>query len=114
MREGNSVFNKIKNFVKDTKGVLFTVIILGVVIYFFFAAVGGASEKADASSANTLEMAIRKAAVQCYAVEGFYPPNVDYLVENYGIIINEEVRQRFRINYACFSSNHTPVIKVIY
>ena len=110
MREGNSILNKIKNFVRDAKGALFTVVILAVVIAFFGAAVGKASAKADASSAATLAKAIRKAAVQCYAIEGFYPPGVDYLVDHYGIIIDYS---KFNIEYRCFSGNNVPSIKVI-
>ena len=110
MREGNSFFNKVKNFVKDTKGVLFTVVILAVVVIFFASAVGGASDKADASSAATLEKAIKRAAVQCYAIEGFYPPSVDYLAEHYGIIIDYS---KYIVEYRSFSGNNVPRIKVI-
>ena len=109
MHEGNSVFNKIKNLVRDIKGILFTVLILAVIIVFFFTAVGGASEKADSSAAATLEKAIKRAAIQCYAIEGFYPPDVDYLEENYGIIVDP----RFIVEYRSFSGNNLPGIKVL-
>ena len=109
MREGNSVFNKIKNFIKDTKGVLFTVLILAVVVVFFFSAVGGASGKADSSAIATLEKAIKRAAIQCYAIEGFYPPDVTYLVDHYGIIIED----KYIVEYKSFSGNNLPMIKVM-
>jgi len=109
MREGNSVFNKIKNFIMDTKGILFTVIILAVVILFFFTAVGGASDKADSTAAATLEKAIKRAAIQCYAIEGFYPPNVTYLENHYGIIIDD----KYIVEYKSFSGNNIPMIKVL-
>jgi len=111
MHEGNSVFNKIKYFIRDTKGIIFTVVILAVVIVFFGTAVNGASSKADSSSAATLEKAIKRAAVQCYAIEGFYPSEVSYLVENYGIIIDSS---RYIVDYRSFSSNNLPTIKVVY
>ena len=109
MREGNSVYNKIKNFIMDTKGILFTVIILAVVILFFFTAVGGASDKADSTAAATLEKAIKRAAIQCYAIEGFYPPNVTYLENHYGIIIDD----KYIVEYKSFSGNNIPMIKVL-
>ena len=109
MHEGNSFFNKTKNFIKDTKGILFTVLILAVVIVFFFTAVNGASGKADSSSASTLEKAIKRAAIQCYAIEGFYPPDVDYLVNHYGIIVDSQ----FIVEYKSFSGNNLPIIKVL-
>ena len=111
MHEGNSVSNKIKSFIRDAKGILFTIIILALVIALFIAAVAGASDKADASSAATLEKAIRRAAVQCYAIEGFYPPNVTYLEENYGIIVDYT---KYIVEYRVFSGNVLPSIKVLY
>jgi len=109
MREGNSVFNKIKNIIMNIKGIVFTVIILGAVVFLFSFAVNGASQKADSSSTSTLEKAIRKAAVQCYAIEGFYPPDVGYLVDHYGIIIDKD---KYAVSYISFTANNMPDIKV--
>jgi len=111
MHEGNSTFNKVKNFIREAKGIIFTVVILAAIVIFFGTAVNGAAGKADSSSAATLEKAIKRAAVQCYAIEGFYPPDVSYLEEKYGIIIDY---QRFIVEYDCFAANNLPVIKVKY
>ena len=109
MHEGNSIFNKFKGFVRDTKGILFTVIILAVIVVFFSSAVGGASGKADSSAAGALENAIKRAAVQCYAIEGFYPPGVAYLEEHYGIVID---KSKYIVEYNCYSENIIPNINV--
>ena len=111
MHEGNSVFVKIKNLFRDTKGIIFTVVILAVVILFFNAAVNGASGKADSSAAASLEKAIKRAAVQCYAIEGFYPPDVTYLEDHYGIIIDSK---KYIVEYRCFAGNVIPTINVKY
>ena len=42
-------------------------------------------EDTETQQIQVIESAIRRAAVQCYALEGSYPPNVAYLEENYGI-----------------------------
>ena len=110
MHAGNSIFNKIKDFIRETKGILFTLVILSAVIIFFGFAVNGASEKADSSSAATLEKAIKRAAVQCYAIEGFYPSEVAYLEDHYGIIVDSS---RYTVEYRSFSSNNIPTIKVL-
>ena len=81
------------------------------VIALFVRAVNGASEKAGSAAASSLETAIRRAAVQCYAIEGFYPPNVAYLEENYGIIIDAA---KFIVEYSCDIPNNLPIIKVLY
>ena len=62
------------------------------------------------SKTRTMQKAIEKAAVQCYALEGQYPPNLDYLVENYGIQIDYD---NFIYEYFVFASNLKPVVKVI-
>lgn len=40
--------------------------------------------------------AIRRASVQCYSIEGRYPPSVEYLEDNYGIVID---RERYNVFY---------------
>jgi hypothetical protein len=109
MHEGNSGFNKFKIFFKNIKGVVFTVVLLGAVIVLFITAVGGASEKADTSAVAALDRAIRRAAVQCFAIEGFYPIELDYLVENYGLVIDET---RFVIYYRAEMPNFMPDVQV--
>jgi len=54
--------------------------------------------------------AIRNAVLTCYAVEGAYPQDVEYLVENYGLAYDSD---RFLIRYDAFASNIFPDIRVI-
>lgn len=46
----------------------------------------------------------------CYAAEGIYPPNLDYLREHYGIQIDET---RYMVVYDVFASNLMPDITVL-
>ena len=57
-----------------------------------------------------LEDALRRASVACYAAEGIYPPNLDYLREHYGIQIDET---RYTVVYDIFASNLMPDITVL-
>jgi hypothetical protein len=109
MREGNSFSNKLKNFIIDKKGLLFTAVIVCAVVYFFVTAVNNASGQANSSAAVSLQNAVKNAAVQCYAIEGFYPPDVSYLEENYGIVIDKN----FKVEYNCAIPNNLPIIIVI-
>ena len=68
------------------------------------------SGKAEAEGEETLRSAIARAVVQCYAIEGRYPPSVEYLEENYGIQID---RERYYVFYEGFASNVMPDITVI-
>ena len=66
--------------------------------------------RARAEGAQTLRDGITRACVQCYAIEGRYPPSVAYLEERYGIQIDEE---RYNVFYSGFASNLMPDITVI-
>lgn len=57
-----------------------------------------------------LEDALRRTAVTCYAAEGFYPPNVDYMVQHYGLQYDE---RSYRVHYEIFASNLMPEITVV-
>ena len=54
--------------------------------------------------------AIRRSAVQCYALEGRFPDNLAYLEENYGLIIDHK---NFAVYYEPMGGNLIPQIKVI-
>lgn len=53
--------------------------------------------------------AVRKAAITCYSVEGFYPSDLEYLKEHYGVYIDE---QRFQLHYEYSGSNLMPDIRI--
>ena len=66
-------------------------------------------ESADREAAR-LETIIKKAAVQCYALEGAFPDNIYYL-KHYGVILDES---RFYFRYEFYGiSNYMPNIYVI-
>ena len=60
-------------------------------------------------SAAAIREAIRRSALQCYAVEGVYPPNLQYLEENYGLQVNTE---DYYVTYEAFASNLAPTVIV--
>ncbi len=57
-----------------------------------------------------LEDSIHKAIMTCYATEGFYPPTMDYLEQNYGVLIDEEY---YTVFYEIFADNIMPTVTVI-
>ena len=46
----------------------------------------------------------------CYAAEGFYPPNLDYLEEHYGVQID---KRHFVVHYTAIAENLMPDITVL-
>ena len=57
-----------------------------------------------------LEDALRRTAAACYAAEGFYPPNVTYMVQHYGLQYDAD---SYRVHYEMFASNLMPEITVV-
>ncbi len=73
---------------------------------------GGINRIDDISRRQELiltEQAIRKAVIQCYAVEGIYPARLSYLEENYHLRIDTD---HYYVVYNCVSSNFMPEIEV--
>lgn len=82
---------------------------MGILLAFWLALSGvqggnGKTEKAQ------LEEAIRRSVITCYATEGVYPPDFDYLKEKYGIMADES---RYMIVYDVFAENLMPDITVL-
>lgn len=85
--------------------VLAIVLLIGVV-----SALGNLKQGNAQEGHRQLEDALRAAAVACYAAEGIYPPTLDYLVQYYGVQINEE---RYIVFYEVFADNLMPEITVL-
>ena len=100
---------RLKNTWTVIKGYLVSAVVFGAVIGIFLNGVLSMSDRMDQEGAETLRSAIARASVQCYAIEGRYPPSVQYLEENYGIEID---RSRFDVFYEGFASNIMPDITV--
>jgi hypothetical protein len=89
---------------------IFSVLIIGAVaISAILALVYSAPVSAD-RQAERMEYTIKKAAVQCYALEGAYPDDLHYL-ERYGVLFdNEHFYYRYEFNGI---SNYMPDIFVV-
>ena len=61
------------------------------------------------SGKDKLEEAVRRCTVSCYALEGVYPPDLDYIVDRYGLQIDED---RYVVHYTVEAENIMPDITV--
>ena len=67
----------------------------------------------DAQKTGETELvreAIKNAALTCYAVEGAYPMDIEYLRDNYGLAFDGE---KYIVVYDAFASNLMPEIRVL-
>ena len=70
---------------------------------------GNMGEGTDGKAMQALEDAARRAAVSCYASEGSYPDTLDYLIEHYGLQLDD----RYALHYDVFASNLAPDITAV-
>lgn len=79
-------------------------------LLLFWTAVSQLEMRRQREGRAQLEEAIRRAAVTCYALEGFYPPDVAYLQQHYGLQVDE---QSYTVHYELVASNWMPDITVL-
>ena len=91
------------------RGVLLPAVCI-VVLVGFSTALDSLNSGRDAEDLRQLEETLRRSCATCYACEGIYPPNLEYLKEHYGIQINET---RYYVHYDVFADNLMPDIRVL-
>ena len=85
-------------------------LVLLLLLVTFLAATANLNSGQGEQRRLQLEEAIHRAAVTCYAVEGIYPPDLDYLRQHYGLQVDE---RHFDVFYEVFASNIMPDITVM-
>ena len=83
--------------------------IVVVILILIGTALAGLPERRAAEQLEIAAIAIDRAARQCYALEGAYPPGLEYLESNYGLIID---RENYDYYYEVVGSNIRPIIEV--
>lgn len=76
----------------------------------FFLFTGLFGGKVDEETLRLAQQSVQRAAVQCYALEGAYPINLDYLKTRYGVSVDED---RYFVDYRYIASNLMPDIIVL-
>ena len=85
--------------------VIFTLIIMAMILF----GLRQTEEANRAEGVRLLEESILRAVIHSYAVSGHYPESLQYIVENFGIHIDET---RFLVHYDIFATNILPEILV--
>ena len=85
------------------------VIVMVIVCVLLFRAVIGVGDDSRDRGRQSLEEAVRHAAVACYSTEGVFPDSVEYLEEHYGLQIDRDL---YIVHYTVFAKNIMPIIKV--
>ena len=91
-------FGRFKNFIVQ-------IALLALIIVLVLAGVRSVKNQSAAEGLGITEKAIHRAVVQCYAIEGAYPPNLEYIEENYGVQID---RDKYFVYYEAYAQNIMP------
>ena len=76
----------------------------------FLQGIGSVSESTLTKQQESLETALGRSISQCYAVEGCYPPSLEYLEQHYGLLYDEN---SFFVDYEYYGSNLLPEVTVL-
>lgn len=89
---------------------LLPVLLFITILAVFLLGLSSVSKTASSEEKKQLEASIRQDAVQCYALEGFYPDSLAYLEEHYAVHYN---KKKYIVSYEIIGSNMMPDIQVI-
>ena len=86
------------------------IVLCALVLACWYFALSGSGKDLDEETVTAIRDAIRRSALQCYVVEGVYPPDLAYLQDHYGLQVNTD---NYYVVYEAFASNVPPTINVI-
>lgn len=81
-----------------------------ILFFLFMQGIASVSDTTYKKQEESLHAAIERSVVQCYAVEGTYPPSLSYLENHYGLTYDHEL---FFIDYQVYGSNIYPNITIL-
>jgi penicillin-binding protein-related factor A (putative recombinase) len=91
-------------------GFIFSILFFAALATVLFVAVANSDKGYEKERQNAAANALRNAVISCYAIEGMYPPNVQYMKDNYGLSIDEEL---FIIHYIPNAENRMPDFEIV-
>lgn len=86
------------------------VITFVILLLIFLNGISSLNQTSYDKHQESLENALNRSISQCYAVEGVYPPSLDYIIEHYGLTYNEEL---FLVDYNYYGGNLLPEVTVL-
>lgn len=90
--------------------ILFFLLLFLAVIFLLNRSIQSMNQTTLAEKEANLNRAVMHSISTCYALEGAYPPNLDYLEENYGLTYDDTL---YYIDYHPIGSNLRPDVTII-
>lgn len=81
-----------------------------LLLLLFWFGLSSISESTVSRQQESLETALNRDIIHCYAVEGFYPPSLGYIEEHYGLVYDKDL---FFVDYQPIGSNLRPDVTIL-
>ncbi len=101
---------KRKNKITTIISVFFRALIIAGILITFWIGIQSISKSNVDRQMDSLNDALKRDIVQCYSIEGIYPPSLEYLEQHYGLIYDKDL---FFIDYRPIASNIYPDVTVL-
>lgn len=85
-------------------------LICPIILFIFWLGLSSIDETTVSRQRDSLETALNRDIIHCYAVEGFYPPSLAYIEEHYGLTYNKDL---FFVDYQPIGSNIRPDVTIL-
>lgn len=89
---------------------LASIILFAALFVMFVFGISNISKETTEKQSESLELAISRGIAHCYATNGYYPENLDYIIENYGITYDSK---RYFVDYQVLGENIFPDVTII-
>ena len=97
------------SFWSDAGGAITAIVFFVLISVLMWRGLSTAELSGRTEQLRLTDIAIRRAVVSYYSLEGSYPASIDVLCQSYGLVIDE----RFYVDYNIFASNIMPDITVL-
>ncbi len=81
-----------------------------IIILYGFMGMDRFWKQSNLEHTDSIKEAILRTSAHCYALEGSYPPDLAYMEENYGLILDHK---KYSYVYEVFASNIRPEVEVL-
>lgn len=96
---------------KHTLHTLIISVVVSASLIILLAIMSGRIQSSSESEQQViLENAVSRSITQCYALDGAYPPDINYLVEHYGLTYDSS---QYFIDYQYIGANIPPDVTII-
>ena len=99
-----------RSYFKRILSFFLPLLLFAAMLAWFIIATTNAASSTDEKEFTALKNGIENSITMCYAIEGAYPVNIEYLCDNYGLLYDKE---KYFIDLDRFASNIRPTVTII-